>query len=35
MNFQYLFHDSDLNYAAMFVVIAAYIALMAAFLIPT
>lgn len=35
MNFQYLMHDSDLNYAAMFIVIAAYLALMAAFLIPS
>ena len=35
MNFNDLIHESDLNYAAMFVVIAMYVALMAAFLIPT
>ncbi len=33
MNFNYLIHDSDLNYPAMFFVIAAYLALMAAFVL--
>ena len=35
MNFHETLHDIDPNYAAMFFVIAAYLALMAAFVIPT
>lgn len=34
MNFNYLIHESDLNYGAMYFVIAAYLALMAVFVIP-
>jgi hypothetical protein len=35
MNFNYLSYERDTNYAAMYFVIAAYLALMAAFVIPT
>ena len=35
MNFNYLINDSDLNYGAMFFVIAAYLALMTAFVLPS
>ncbi len=35
MNFDYLAHDVDPNYGAMFVVIAAYLALLAAFVLPS
>lgn len=34
MNFNYLLNDNDLNYGAMFLVIAAYLALMTVFVVP-
>jgi chromatin segregation and condensation protein Rec8/ScpA/Scc1 (kleisin family) len=34
MNFDFVMQKSDLNYSAVYFVIAAYLALMAAFIIP-